>query len=334
MKYSLIASFLLFCGGFLPLSAVVNGNFQEGKKGWGGTGTVKDGILTVTDDSAKGGLYAVSAGYEPITPGKNYSFGALCRTRNVTSRTQIYLRIFDADGKVLKNFATPGYTGEDWKLLEGRVPGKEIPATAVKAKIILQPAAGPADATGSADFRNVFLFPAKEKREFPIPAGNGEMTSATYFKTENIRLHGEKLQQCPFRHTEGTTRLELSWTSPLLPSLFTFSTPQAEEIRAVKVSVWNDDLQKFEFWRNVVPGHKNISAMLNLTGAPSTKKLLLIFDGTQLELFHPEIYVRTLTAENWNAKWIWCARSCWTDSRYRAKRRCATSPSSWGRACG
>ena len=119
--------------------------FWEGQKGiseWG---------LVVVDDSATGGIYAITRDFIPLPEG-DFHFGAWCATENVTTDSKVYLRLFDAQGNQIGHFGTDGVTDADTEndfiLLEKVVMAAELPAGAVQAKLLLQPASGPAEATG------------------------------------------------------------------------------------------------------------------------------------------------------------------------------------------
>lgn len=301
MKFLQIMLCSLTAAVVFSLGAVPNGDFQNGKEGWAGTGTVQDGVLTVVDSSATSGVYAISKNGIPVDPGQDYCFGVLCRTKGVISRSQMYIRVFDKAGKAVKSFFTAGYKGTEWKMLRGRIAAKDLPTEAASVKIILQPAAGAAEAIGQADFRNVFFYP--EKMASPLVENSLNITEKTFFKTEQIYLAETDLQQASFRVKNNQTRMELSWAASQLPAFFTFLNSQ--NIGKVRIHYWNDVQQEFKFWQDMEPSCHGEFRQLNLTGVPLTRKLLLDFGTVPLVFGKVEFHVRSLECENWHAYWIW-----------------------------
>ena len=283
------------------LCAEADWNFNDGGKAWEGADHVRNGILTVSDHSEKSGIYAVTKDYIPVNPGQSYRFGVICRTENVTSRSQMYVRVFDKTGKILKAFFTAGYQGADWKMLEGHIPAEAMPKEAAKMKIILQPAAGAAEATGKAEFRGLFLHP----EIFPVAQRKDvlDITKDAFFKTEQVYLSGSGLQQSPFSRKENQTRLEISWSGFQLPAFLAFAG--SGETGGVKIHFWNDELQKFEFCRESAPAPEKEFFRLDLTGVPFTRKILLTFGNSAAVLSQIRFHVLALEKENWKASWIW-----------------------------
>ena len=66
MKFLQIMLCSLTAAVAFSLGAVPPGDFQNGKEGWAGTGTVQDGVLTVVDSSATSGVYAIRPVYRLI----------------------------------------------------------------------------------------------------------------------------------------------------------------------------------------------------------------------------------------------------------------------------
>ena len=126
---------------------------------WEGQSSIAEGQVAVVDDSATDGVYAITRDFVPLPEG-DFHFGAWCCTEGVTTDSKVYLRLFDAQGNQVGTFGTDGtVVRDDFALLEKVVTAAERPSGAVQAKLLLQPASGPAEATGGAVFREVFLSP-------------------------------------------------------------------------------------------------------------------------------------------------------------------------------
>lgn len=115
-----------------------------------------DGSVKISDDSKKGGSYVLSQDIK-INASKDWKFTCNVRCENVKDgRTQIYIRIFDANGKELKIINSDILTGtQDWTQINIVISAKDWPAGASKIRIMLQPAAGPAEGTGTAWFKDL-----------------------------------------------------------------------------------------------------------------------------------------------------------------------------------
>ncbi|MBR4518331.1 MAG: beta-galactosidase [Victivallales bacterium] len=273
---------------------------------WEGHTTIADGVLTVVDDSATAGIYAITRDFIPLPEG-DFQFGAWCGTENVTTDSKVYLRLFDAQGNQVGHFGTAGANDVDSKdhfvLLERVVTAAERPAAAVQAKLLLQAATGPAEATGTAAFRNVFL-----SQIGPPPAleGTVDWSDVTYFKTRSIDLQGVR-KHGPFAWSEQFTgvapTLELSWAVPKYPAALSFLSSQQLH-QPVYVEAWNDRDQRYDWMMQVLPEFNGTVTTLDLKAAPQTRKLLLHFPQP-LRMNAARFCIRKAVEENWTARWIW-----------------------------
>ncbi|MBR6470690.1 MAG: beta-galactosidase [Victivallales bacterium] len=285
---------------FLPFGILFASQLSLTPENWEGQTTVAEGILTVTDDSATSGVYAITRDFIPLPEG-DFHFGAWCCTENVTTESKVYLRLFDAQGNLVGHLGTDGTTfRDDWVLLEKLVTAAERPSGAVQAKLLLQPATGPAEATGTAAFRGVFL----EAIGLP-PAleDTVDWSDVSYFKTRFIDLQGVR-KHGPFAwKSKEPPTLEISWAVPKYPAALTFLTSRQIHHR-VYGEVWNDLEQHYTWSFEVMPEFNGAITTLDLTGLPATRKILLHF-RQPLQIKTARFYVRKAVEENWNARWIW-----------------------------
>ena len=279
----------------------------EGQRGFSEWGMV------VVDDSATGGIYAITRDFIPLPEG-DFQFGAWCGTENVTTDSKVYLRLFDAQGNQVGHFGTEGANDADSKdhfvLLEKVVTAAERPAGAVQAKLLLQPATGPAEATGGAVFRNVFLSPFGRP---PVLEGTVDWSDVSYFKTWDIDLQGVR-KHGPFAERAGSS-LEISWAVPKYPAALTFrSTTKLQQL--VTLEVWDDVFQRYGRKLIVRPEIDGDVMTLDLKEVPIARKILLHFPQP-LQIQSARFLVREAVEENWNARWIWFTAervdhvSCW-----------------------
>ena len=267
--------------------------------------------LVVVDDSATGGIYAITRDFIPLPEG-DFHFGAWCVTENVTTDSKIYLRLFDAQGNQVGHFGTEGTTSkDDWVCLEKMVTAAELPAVATQAKLLLQAATGPAEATGTAAFRGVFLEPIGMP---PALEDTLDWSDVTYFKTRNIDLQGVR-KHGPFAWNNTSPTLEISWAVPKYPAALSFLSSQQLH-QPVYVEVWNDRDQRYSWMMQVLPECNGTVTTLDFKTLPQTRKLLLHFQQP-LRMNAARFYVRKAVEENWTARWIWFTAervdhvSCW-----------------------
>ena len=122
----------------LSYMGVVSSQIPLEESVWEGQRGFSEWGLVVVDDSATGGVYAITRDFIPLPEG-DFHFGAWCCTENVTTDSKVYLRLFDAQGNQVGHFGTAGTTSkDDWVCLEKVVTSAERPATATQAKLLLQ----------------------------------------------------------------------------------------------------------------------------------------------------------------------------------------------------
>ena len=214
--------FVVFLLTALSFMGAVSSQIPLDSSTWEGQTGISEGMLVVADDSATSGVYAITRDFIPLPEG-DFHFGAWCGTKNVTTESKVYLRLFDAQGNQVGHLGTDGTTAaadEGLVLLEKLVTATERPAGAVQAKLLLQAATGPAEATGTATFRGVFLEPFALPE---TPEDTVDWSDVTYFKTRAIELQAVR-KHGGFARKEGESTLELSWAVPNYPAALTFLT--------------------------------------------------------------------------------------------------------------
>ncbi|NMA44181.1 MAG: hypothetical protein GX946_12505 [Oligosphaeraceae bacterium] len=123
---------------------------------WEGMKAVKeaDGSVMLADSDMKGGPYLICFPI-PVNPAKGWEMSVDARCEKVTGRVQVYIRVLDVSGKVLKYFNSNSISGtKDWQTLSVQIPPESWPEGTVSLRILMQPAAGAAEGTGKAWFRN------------------------------------------------------------------------------------------------------------------------------------------------------------------------------------
>jgi len=120
--------------------------------------TVNEGVIKISDNSQAGGALILNAQIIPLKTDAEVNFSVQAKCENVTTRTQVYILIYDRSGKRIKAFSSNVITGNsDWKELKLLIPSGTLPAAAAGLRVQLQPAAGPAAGTGTASFRELKL---------------------------------------------------------------------------------------------------------------------------------------------------------------------------------
>ena len=283
----------------LPFGILFASQLSLTPENWEGQTAIAEGILTVADDSATSGVYAITRDFIPLPDG-DFHFGAWCCTKDVTTDSKVYLRMFDAQGNLVGHLGTDGTTfRDDWVLLEKLVTAAERPAGAVQAKLLLQAATGPADATGTAAFRGVFL---EAIGLLPALEDTVDWSDVSYFKTRAIELQAVR-KHGDFAWKEGEPALELSWAVPKYPAALTFLTSQQLQ-GPVLVETWNDEAQEYIGGVELMPNGDGTVKTLDLRSLPVTRKILIHFTAP-LRMNAVRFYVRKAVEENWTARWIW-----------------------------
>ena len=266
---------------------------------WEGQSSIAEGQVAVVDDSATDGVYAITRDFVPLPEG-DFHFGAWCRTEGVTTDSKVYLRLFDAQGNQVGTFGTDGtVVRDDFALLEKVVTAAERPSGAVQAKLLLQPASGPAEATGGAVFREVFLSPFGR---LPMLEGTVDWSDVSYFKTNDIDLQGVR-KHGPFAEAAGSPALEVSWAVPKYPAALTFQSATSLQGQ-VTCDVWDDQRQAYGQTMDISPKSDGEVTTFDLTALPTARKLLFRFPQP-LRMHAARFLVREAVEENWNARWIW-----------------------------
>lgn len=273
---------------------------------WEGAGRLEGGVMEIADASPAGGSYAVSAPIS-VTSARSWKFSVEVRCENVVNdgRTQCYVMLYDAENKYIKDFCTKAlYHTTDWTRLTVAIPSEQWPADATTARLILQPAAGPASGIGTAWFRNLKFSPL----ESAGPLTGLEATGEYLFKCGRLAIANEKAHSFPFGEEPTAPRLEIQRLEPAYADELQFLTEDALD-ETVKIAVWDDEAQAFGEWRELplreVPG----GYRLDLRPVECWRRIALEFPANNaVALDDVTLTRRELAVENWNAYWIYCSK--------------------------
>ncbi len=281
--------------------------FEPNKIGWNGMATAFDqnepGAVKLTDDSKGGGSYLIS-GAIPVDAARDYRFAAKVKNAGdlTGGRIQIHVFLFDAAGNRVQIVSTPGTTETQWTTLHLELPAKDRVAGVKSVQIALQPAAGPAEATGSAWFKDVTF-----KVADPVAELDGVDHSKNFFyKTNKIDIADAKdLMGSPFGTPLSSPRLEMSTRIDCDIDAILLATDQTLPL-PVQVALWDEERQQYGSPSPMQPEKVSGGYKLTFPAPVLTRKIALEFPGeTPVELNRVRIAGPELPLENWQADWIW-----------------------------
>ena len=301
MKSLLLASALAI----LPCMCIAS-SMDFGGLVWEGAGAAFDGVLMIEDSSPAGGAYAISAPI-PVDSSKAWKFSVEARCEEVANdgRTQCYAMLYDANGKLIKDFGTKSlYNTTAWTRLAVAIAPEQWPAETANVRLILQPAAGPASGTGQAWFRNL-KFGALESAG---PLAGTEATGDYLFKCGGVAIANEKVHTFPFAQTPDAPRLEIQRLEPAYTEELQLMT-EDDLGNTVKIAVWDDTAQTFGEWRELPLQEVSGGYRLNLRPLECWRRIAMEFSASTTIAFDDVTLTRReLAEENWDAKWIFCTR--------------------------
>ncbi len=263
---------------------------------------VADGCMKLADTSKAGGNYVVSNAM-PIDTGKSFRFRVEARCEAVkVGRTQAYIFVNDASGRRIGQFATNVISGTaDWTRLQVEVPASKWPKGTHHVQLMLQPAAGPGEATGTAWFRNL----AHEALENARPIEGRECTGEFVFKYGNITLANQALHAFPFEHAPKQCRLEIMRKRPAHQSAIQILTDDMLG-GSVQAALWLEGQEEYGALQTLPLKKVPRGYQVDVSGLAPWRKLALVFAGGGPLAFDDVQVSRVIfPEEDWQANWIW-----------------------------
>lgn len=257
-----------------------------------------DGAIKITDNSVSGGTY--SSAKLPIT---DFSGGlrisAEVKCEKVTTRTQMYLLALDKNGKRIKAFASKSISGDqNWQKIS--VSANELPVGCSALELLLQPAAGAANGTGSAYFRNIRITPLVTAKKLDAL----DCTKEVAFKYGNVEIFDSTLKTFPFAEMPHSARLEIQQSFPARASAVQLIT--AHDLKKINIAVWDQENESFPKTHPIKFQKLSGSYILDLSSLPPWRKIALEFPEWKNPEFESIRFYRTaFPEENWWANWIW-----------------------------
>ena len=265
-----------------------------------------NGVITLTDDRADAGSYLMTAKLMPIEKEKEFLLEVQVKTpEGSKNRPAIYVRVFDQNNKSLPGFVAvrTGKADADgyFRYVRKIAPG-EWPEGAVGFKIMLQPAAGAAENTGTAEYRDLKFRFLEKAAELTGKDCTGEL----FFKFQRINIADNKLKYSPFaRSNDPMVRLEF-----VSPRMCTFSHLQlvgGDLPKTGSFFFWNDEEKQFSAAPKELAAREVAGGVVyDLSSLPDCRRCRVVFPGAKpFDLDGIRVYVEDHPQENWNAYWIW-----------------------------
>lgn len=267
--------------------------------------SIEDGIMKIEDATTTGGPYIVSSNIL-IDAAKSYRLSLEARCEDVKiGRTQAYISAYDKDGKRLAMFPSNRIQGtKDWTRLTVDVPANKWPKGTHHIKYMIQPACGPAEATGTAWFKNL----TGTVLEMPVPITGRESTGEYVFKYANISLLNKRLKAFPFERPPISPRLEIMTPKPIHTAAIQILTE--EELGATaQYALWIEGKEDYSELKPVPLKKVPRGYLLDIVDFPVWRKLALVFPEKKTLLFEDIQVSRPIfPEEDWKANWIWFTR--------------------------
>lgn len=260
--------------------------------------TLDQGVITLTDDSTAGGSYLLSNPIK-VKAGTAWIFSCEASTVNNTGRAQMHVFVFDKSGKRLQVYSSNSLPGtSDWKKLSLIID--RMPAASDSIMIVLQPSAGPASGTGTAQFRNLEYGEKEVAATLPgIESINGYIT-----KYNALELVDKNLKKTPFATPLPQPRLELMYQTPEVADVLQIVTPA--QLDCVKIAPWQEGKEEYAPLRNAKLQKVSGGYAIDLKELGPWRKLAVEFPGkSNLTIETLKLYKPEYPEENWQANWIW-----------------------------
>ncbi|MBE6369934.1 MAG: hypothetical protein E7056_07240 [Lentisphaerae bacterium] len=272
------------------------------KQAWAGMRyEIVDGAMKLVDPSTTGASYVTSKSIK-VDAKKPWQLTADVKCENVTSRTQIYVFVFDRNNKRVDILSSNTISGNsDWERLSLEVDKFHVDADHVQ--IAMQPAAGPAEGTGTAYFKNL-----KFAHTEPLPTMPGrEHIQQTIIKLNKVKLYDRKLKSTPFAAPLPQCRVEIMQAEPQKNDYLQLVT--GDDITKINLAVWEEDQDKYTPCQPVEFKKISRGYLIDVKNLKAWRKLALEFPGRELvQLDSIRLYQPEYPQENWQAFWIWFTR--------------------------
>ncbi len=278
--------------------------FQPNRIKWTGMAmkfsAAEPDAVMLEDTSAAGGPY-LESGDIPIDPTKDYRASVEVKTSgNVTSRSQMHIFFYDRAGKRIGAVSSGGTTSSEWTTLSYNLPASKRPADARSIRIVLQSAAGPAIAVGTAWFRKVELM---ETEKVP-PLSAVDRSQEFFFKSNRVNLARPNLMSSDFERPGARPRLEMSMREPM--DIDTVRLVGRTAIPEVQVALWNEARQAFDAPSAIKTAKIPGGCEIRFPQAIYTRRLAVEFPiGDRIDLDDVNITGPRMPEESWHANWIW-----------------------------
>ncbi len=263
--------------------------------------TAEDGSLFLEDTSTTGGSYIVSSDIS-VETSRSFCFSIEARCEDVKNgRSQCYIFVYDATGKRTTMFGTNTISGTNaWEMLSVNIPSEKWPVGTHHIKLMLQPAAGPAEAIGRAWFRNL----QTKVLENALPIPGLECTGEYVFKYGNITLANPKLNAFPFERVPEECRLEIMQKAP--GHAYAIQILTEETLGDVLGAVWLEGKEEYSELKPLAVKKVPRGYLLDVAQLPMWRKLALVFDvAGALHFEDVQISRPSFPEEDWKANWIW-----------------------------
>ncbi|MCQ2404086.1 MAG: alpha-L-rhamnosidase N-terminal domain-containing protein [Lentisphaeria bacterium] len=292
---TIFSIFLIACMPFLQAATYWN-------LSWSGPHTLEKEAVKVVDDSTTGANFLTSEAFAvDFTRPFKYTVEARC---NVVApgRTQGYLLVYDKNDKCLADYGTQSLIDNtDWTLLAREIPADTWPAQAHHCRLMLQPAAGIAEGTGTAWFRKLSFGSV----ENPLPLPGVECTKDYLFKYHDIVIQDSALKKFPYENAPEGCQLELMRQNPAYAEAVQFLTDNdlGTVLRAAK---WLEQEERYGEWQELPLQVVPRGYQADLTPFGAWRKLAIVFPGQKRVILDTaKLSCLEMTEENWNAYWIW-----------------------------
>ena len=269
------------------------------------TTTADDGSLVLEDANASGGDYLVSSDIL-IDAGKSFRLSLEARCEKVKGgRTQAYVWAYNQGGQRTAMFPTNSIQGtRDWTRLTVEVPADKWPKGTHHIKYMIQPACGPAEATGTAWFRNL----TGTVLDNPAPIVGRESTMEYVFKYANISFLNKRLKAFPFERPPVSPRLEIMTPKAIHSSAIQILTEE-ELGDTAQYALWMEGKEEYSELKLLPLRKVPRGYLLNIADFPVWRKLALVFPGKKSLTFEDVQLSRPIfPTEDWKANWIWFTR--------------------------
>lgn len=265
-----------------------------------------NGVILLNDDRTDAGLYLMTAQVIPIEKDKDFVLSVQVKTASGSkNRPAVFIRVLDKNKKKLPGFAAikqGGVDADGFTTYIRKVTPKEWAEGAAGFQIMLQPAAGKVESTGTAEFRKLEFRFLENAAELTGRNQTGEL----FFKFQNVSLTDNKLKSSPFARTadpmpkiEFVSSLECGFSQL---QLIGKNLPDTGSF-----FIWNEAGCDFEKSPRKIHAKKlSGSAVYDLSSLPDCRRIRVVFPGRKsVTLDGIRVYTKDYPQENWNANWIW-----------------------------